>query len=334
MSEGLAKSEPEGRANSGCSRCATPLEDGDLRCAVCALPVAVAGSAVAKAHSEILRCTDCGAAIAYDANKQAPACGFCGAVMKVEQPIDPIEVAQLRLPFSVSRDEAMLALRTWLGRRGFFAPKTLRDEAVIETLQPLCWAAWIVNAKAQVAWTADSDHNSQRSSWAPHSGLVSIDFGNIAVSASRGLDQLECARLVPYYDLSNVVGVSQEIPGEVPAMTESFDAQRSAARATVQRAIEAVAKTRVKSAVPGSSVRNIKVSCLIERQTTDRVALPAWVLAYRYRGSPYRAIINGQRADQVFGSSPTDWVKVMALVVGGVAIIVAIIALIALARHH
>ena len=52
---------------------------------------------------QILRCTDCGAAIAYDANKQAPACGFCGAVMKVEQPIDPIEVAQLRLPFSVDR---------------------------------------------------------------------------------------------------------------------------------------------------------------------------------------------------------------------------------------
>ena len=288
-----------------CTRCATPLEHGDLRCAVCALAVNVAPDLVSKAHSEILRCTDCGAAIAYDAN---------------------------RLPFAVSRDQAQLALRTWLGLRGFFAPKTLSDEAVIETLQPLCWAAWIVNAKALVAWTADSDHNSNRSSWAPHSGKVSIEFGNICVSASRGLDQIECARLVPYYDLSHVVGISEQIPGEVPAMTESFDAQRSAARATVQRAIEGVAKVRVRHAVPGSTVRNINVSCLIERQTTDRVALPAWVMAYRYRGSPYRAIINGQRADQVFGSSPTDWMKVAMLVAAGLALIAAIIAIVALTR--
>jgi hypothetical protein len=162
--------------------------------------------------------------------------------------------------------------------------------------------------------------------------MVIIDFGNICVSASRGLDQVECARLVPYYDLGKVVGISQEIPGEVPAMTESFDAQRSAARATVQRAIESVAKTRVKHAVPGSSVRNVHVSCLIQRQTTDRVALPAWVLAYRYRGSPYRAIVNGQRADQVFGSSPTDWMKVAMLVAAGLAVIAVIVAIVMLAR--
>jgi hypothetical protein len=316
-----------------CTRCATPLEDGDLRCAICALPVPAAATASGKAHAQILRCTECGAAIGYDANKQAPACGFCSAVMKIEQPIDPIEVAQLRLPFAIDRDEATLALRSWLGRRGFFAPKTLRDEAVIETLQPLCWAAWIVNAKAQVAWTADSDHESRRSAWAPHAGVVEIEFGNIAVPASRGLTADECVRLVPYYDLGKVVAVSEEIPGEIPAMTESFDAQRSAARATVQKAIEGVAKVRVKPMIPGSKVRNIRVSCLLQRQTTDRVALPAWVLAYRYRGSPYRAIINGQRADQVFGTSPTDWVKVMLLVAGGIAIVAAIIALIVLMKR-
>ena len=326
-----------------CTRCATLLEEGDLRCAVCALPVAIVAERGVKARARILRCTECGAAIGYDANKQAPACGFCGAVMKVEQPIDPIEVARLRLPFEVDRRTAQLALRTWLGRRGFFAPKTLGDEAVIETLQPLCWAAWIVNATAQVSWTADSDAGANRSSWAPHAGTVAIDFGNITVPASRGLTNQECARLVPYYDLGKVTSVSSSlsslIEGEVPApadvpMIESFDAQRSAARATVQAAIEAVAKVRVKPEIPGSNVRNIHVSCMVERQTTDRVALPAWVLAYRYRGSPYRAIINGQRADQVFGTSPTDWMKIVALAVGGLAIIVAIIALIVLLRRH
>ena len=271
---------------SECTRCVTPIEEGDLRCAVCALPVTLAVAQPEKVRTQILRCTECGAAIAFDANKQAPACGFCSAVMKVEQPADPIEVAMLRVPFTVDRDGATASLRTWLGKRGFFAPKALKDEAVFETLQPLCWAAWIVNAQAAVSWTADSDAGSQRSDWAPHSGTTKIEFGNIVVPASRGLRGDECATLVPYYDLGRAVPVSSGISGAAPAMTESFDAQRSAAREHVRRAIAAVAKVRIKPEVPGRKLRNIHVSCLVQGQTTDRGALPAGVLAYRYRGSP------------------------------------------------
>lgn len=321
-------------APAGCSRCGSPLEAGDMRCAVCALPVPAAQSPAETTRVQILRCTWCGAAISFDANHQAPACGFCSSVMKVEQPVDPVETASLRLPFVVDRERATASLRTWLGKRGYFAPKTLRDEAVLESLTPLCWAAWIVNAEATVAWTADSDDGSNRSDWAPHSGQTRQTFGNIVVPASRGLRHEECADLVPYYDLSHVVGVSSPaIPGEVPAMIESFDAQRSAARKHVSRAIEALATARVQSGeVPGNRFRNVRVSCLLERQTTDRVALPAWVLAYRYRGSPYRAIVHGQCAEIVFGTSPTDWAKVARLVAMILAGILAIVAIAMLAR--
>jgi hypothetical protein len=95
----------------------------------------------------------------------------------------------------------------------------------------------------------------------------------------------------------------------------------------VRRAIHAVAKTRIKPAVPGRRVRNIHVSCLLKGQTTDRVALPAWVMVYRYRGSPYRAIVHGQRPELVFGTSPIDWRKVtwLALVLAGLALAIAAI---------
>lgn len=306
---------------AGCSRCESPLEEGDLRCSVCALPVPVREAHVDKARARILRCTECGAAVAFDANKQAPSCAFCGAVMKVEQPIDPIEVARVTLPFAVTREQAAASLRGWLGTRGFFAPSTLKDEAVLDTLTPLCWAGWIVNATAKVAWTADSDAGSLRSAWAPHSGVAKESFGNIVIPASRGLIQEECALLAPYYDMSKVVGVSD---ANAEVMIESFDAQRSAARQMVNRAIEGLAKARVERVVPGRRTRNIHVSCLLEGQTTDRIALPAWVLAYRYRGSPYRAIVHGQRPEIVFGTSPKDWMKIM-LVVGAIVIGLAVI---------
>ena len=113
-------------------------------------------------------------------------------------------------------------------------------------------------------------------------------------------------------------------------MIESFDSQRSAARETVARAITATAKTRVEPAIPGRRIRNIHVACLLEGQTTDRIALPAWVLAYRYRGRPYRAIVHGQRPEVVFGSSPTDWGKVarFVLVLVIAALVAAVIAII------
>ena len=41
-----------------------------------------------------------------------------------EDPVaaDPVEVAQLRIPFIVDRTEAEAGMRGWLSRRGFFAP--------------------------------------------------------------------------------------------------------------------------------------------------------------------------------------------------------------------
>jgi hypothetical protein len=308
-----------------CSRCDSPLEEGDLRCAVCALPVPTPASSAARPRAVVLRCTECGAAIAYDANHQAPACAFCRAVLTVEHPTDPVEIARLRVPFVVDRELASAALRGWLGTRGWFAPKQLRDEATLESVQPLCWAAWIVNAKAVVAWACDSDEGARRSRWAPHAGQMALDFGNLAIPASRGLSSDECSLLVPYYDLGKAVTAVDD-----DVVIEAFDAQRSAARRQVQRAIEAEARTRVEEVAPGRRFRNIHVSCLVERQTTERVALPAWVLAYRFRGSPYRVIVHGQRADIVLGSSPLDWRKIGWLA-GAIAVVAAVIVAIVLA---
>jgi hypothetical protein len=310
---------------SACTRCEAAIEDGDLRCPICAFVVVAPKGTLKKTYAQILRCTDCAAAIAYSAEKQAPACAFCGATMKVEVPVDPIEVAQLRIPFKVGREDASAALRGWLGKRGWFAPKTLKDEAVLESLHPLCWAGWIVNASASVAWAADSDADSHRSAWAPHAGQVSMEFTNIVVPASRGLDHEECRLLIPYYDLRDVTSVDQ--PDTVESTIESFDAQRSAARKQVQEAIELTAKVRVEEYIPGRRYRNVHVACLLEGQKTDRVALPAWVLAYRYRDTPYRAIVHGQRGEVVVGTSPKDWVKIMTVVILGLVVVAAIAAL-------
>ena len=301
---------------TACTRCETALEAGDLRCAICALPVPAAARVTdLPVYAQVLRCGDCGAAVGFVAEAQAPRCGFCGQAMAIEQPVDPIEAARLRLPFTVDRHAAEAAMRSWLARRGWFAPAALSSDAVLESLTPLSWAGWLVNASARVAWTADSDAGAQRSAWAPHAGEAALAFRDIVIPASRGLAASECRRLIPHYALASAVAVDRApAAGEVGAMIESFDAQRSAARQQVHAAIEATARVRIEPEIPGSRFRHVRVACLLERQTTERVALPAWILAYRYRGTAYRAIVHGQRPDVVFGRSPIDRGKLVALV--------------------
>ena len=307
-----------------CTRCATPLELGDLRCAVCALVLVAAGDdAPERPRATVLRCTECAAAIAFSAEKQAPHCAFCGAVMQVETPIDPIERAEAMLPFTIGRDDAQAALRIWLGRRGWLHPRDLASASSIAKLEPLHWAGWLVEARALVSWAADSDHDSGRSAWAPHSGQTTMDFTGIVVPASRGLTWTECASMTPHYDL----GTARPIDDEVGTI-ESFDAQRSAARRTVQSAIEATAAARLqRGTIPGSRFRNVKVGVFLTGLSTRRIAMPAWVLAYRYRGQPYRAIVHGQRG-VVFGKAPYSRAKIAAIVLGALALIAAIAALV------
>jgi hypothetical protein len=314
-----------------CTRCETPIESGDLRCAVCALVLAAPAAAADDAvRASVLRCTDCGAAIAFSAEKQAPHCAFCGAVMRVEQPLDPLEKAELRLPFQVDRAEAEAALTAWLGRRGWLHPKDLVTGARLHKMEALHWAGWVVDARALVSWAADSDHDSGRSAWAPHSGQVTMDFDNIVVPASRGLTYAECAKLTRYYDL----GTADPIRDDDDAgdgILEEFDAQRSAARRTVLDAIESTAAARLqRGTIPGRRFRNVKVGVFLQGLSTRRVALPAWVLVYRYRGSPHRAVVHGQEAGCVIGRAPYSFWKIAALVAGGLALITLIVAVVAL----
>jgi len=113
-------------------------------------------------------------------------------------------------------------------------------------------------------------------------------------------------------------GPRTESAGRLRENGAERDAQRSAARRVVHDRIEALARVAVEPRIPGRRYRNVHVACLLEHQTTERVALPAWILAYHYRGQPYRAIVHGQRAEVVFGRAPLDWHKVGWLVAVGV----------------
>ena len=314
-----------------CTRCSSPLEHGDLRCAVCGLTTPVrapAGALVERA--KVMRCSDCGAAIAYDAAKAAPSCAFCGAVMRLEEPVDPVEQAEWIVPFAVEPARAQEALRGWMRSLGFFRPSDLAQASRVQSLVPLWWAGWIFDARANVAWAADSNAGARSSAWAPHAGETPMELERIVVSASRGLDSDECHRLTPGYDLASA---SRDKSGPPDAILETFDVQRSAARRIIVAAIERVAAHRLtQGQIPGSSFRNVHVSIVLRGLSTFRFGLPAYVMAYRYRNKVYRAIVHGQDARLVLGTAPYSVAKILLVIAAvlGACGLVALLSMLAL----
>ena len=53
--------------------------------------------------------------------------------------------------------------------------------------------------------------------------------------------------------------------------------------------------------------------------TFKHVLLPVWIAAYRYRGKPYRFVVNGRTAE-VLGERPYSWWKIALAVIVGLAI--------------
>ncbi len=74
------------------------------------------------------------------------------------------------------------------------------------------------------------------------------------------------------------------------------------------------------------------VAVLLHALETRRLALPSYVLAYRYKGRSYRAVVHGQDASHVTGTAPIAWGKVALVVAGAVALVVLVIGALVLAR--
>ncbi|MFO0548837.1 MAG: zinc ribbon domain-containing protein [Polyangiaceae bacterium] len=258
-------------------------------------------------RARLLRCTECGAAVVFSAEKQGTACRFCGAVTKLEDVFDPVDQADAVLPFLVDPESAVRALRRWQSRLGFFRPRDVSRRATVDRVHAVHFAAWLFDADAHVTWAADSDADHKRSAWAPHAGELPMRFENVVVNASRGLSDAEVEKLSRGFDWEDVVACD---PAEDAAI-EPFLAQRSAAREIIARAVESRAEKHVaKSCVPGSRIRNCRVSVLVRRLSSRRRGLPAYIMTYAYDGKRYRAVVHGQDAELVLGDAPLSIAKI------------------------
>jgi len=314
-----------------CARCDSPIEGDDLRCPICHQAVPAGQPADrSEAKVEVLRCEGCGAAVSYSETARAPKCAFCGSVMHLETPSDPMEQTRHFLPFTVTRQQATEAYRHWLSGLGFFRPSDLASSARLESLKALWWVGWVFLADALVSWAGDSDYGRRKAEWAPHAGRVEMPFRDILVPATRGLSQAEADHLTSSYRLDSAREQPEGADGET--IVEQFDIRRSAARQRVSEAMARLAEHRVKDGfIPGSRFRNFSAAILLRRLVTQRHAFPAYVIAYRYRGRLFRTVISGQDPTRILGRAPYSGWKILGAIGVGLLAVMLLLMLLSLA---
>jgi hypothetical protein len=249
----------------------------------------------------------------YRVTVQTPQCAFCGGRLKLEEQTDPPEQTQRYLPFTVDRARAVESYRNWISGQGFLRPINFAATARLESLKPLWWVGWVLDADALVTWTADTNAGAERSSWAPHSGELQDQFSQLVIPATRGLSFEECVSLIQTYALDGPSHSPAEAEGDV--VNERFDMPRSAARTRTTHAIQRLAEVRVLSQqLSRARIRNFHSAVLLRRLITQRVAFPAYVLAYRHGGQLYRTVISGQDPNCVLGQAPRSYVKLLLVI--------------------
>jgi len=303
-----------------CEVCQSLLDEEDLFCANCgteapkrAEPADAVPASRLATHN--FSCSGCGASMSFDAREGSLRCPFCGSVELQRQKDAKILSPERVVPFAVEREQAVAAMRRWLGR-GFFRPSDLSQQAAVVKMSPVYVPYWVFQAEPHTYWTADTSDTppGARGDWYPLSGEHRGRYAGLLVGASGVLTPAETSELCPF-DLS--AGVPPEEVDLENVTVEQFAVPRKYARPLARAGIEHEEAAACQAHYVPGRARNVHVNVRIEALASQPVLLPVWVMAYRYRDEVFRFLVNGQTG-RATGRAPTSWVKV-ALVAGAIA---------------
>lgn len=298
-------------------------------------------SASAANAPQTYTCANCGATTSFDPGTKTLRCPFCGSEMTVNATAAAAAVTapQFVLPFKLDKDASAAHVREWLGS-SFFAPGDLKSRSAFDKSQGTYVPFWRFDADASSNWEGevsqtntrqvqrqftDSDGSTemrmvdeQYQTWHPRSGSHAGHHRTF-VPASQGLTQGQADQLMPFpeeammtYSSDLLVGFAAEEPGidEAGAWSSGETRIRSMERDACAKEVE----------------RLTRAETLLSNRQSAVCYLPVWLYNYRYKGQPYRVLVNGYTSE-VVGDRPVSKMKV-ALTVVAVAIVILLIVLV------
>ncbi len=287
------------------------------------LPTARAQIWAATAHG--LSCQQCGAQSVLPPDQLTTCCAFCGSEQLISSPqtralLEP----QGLLPMQLDEADARRALRGWL-RHGLLTPRALAPLAGSVPLRPAYYPIWSFDATFNARWVARVK-NKRDNKWEQRAGEKILFFNDLLVPGTSKI-RLEQLRAVEPFDRAQLVEFDEEMLAGWPALLydQSLADASIAARGAMARHAQATLKDRVLSGEEASDFKVIPTG--YSDQSYRQLMLPLWVGEYRYKGTTYPLLINGQ-SGKVGGDKPRDGSRLALLI--ALPLLVVILTLLAL----
>ncbi len=305
-----------------CVRCRNLVDPEDLFCANCGTEAPMhEHEAAARAQRPAwevfaFHCNGCGASMSFDAAQGALSCPFCGATEVEAAPSsEGVVYPERMIPYGLGRDAAVDRFREWLGK-GFWRPGDLKDAAAIDRMKALFLPCWSFSGHTDTCWAADVGART-RSGWHPRSGSHEESLSGVLVPASQGLGPAELQQVDDFRFEGLIPTEHRFLQG---AVVEAFGLTRKGARARARGAFERVVSARILRTLRTGKVRNLHCNVLLADLSSEPILLPLWIFAYRYKGKPYRFVMNGQTGSAT-GKAPFSYAKLAALIAAVLALV-------------
>lgn len=286
-------------------------------------------------ENRVLRCDTCGAQVTLGESSTADACVYCGSAQVLAQEANRNAIRPESLvPLDIGRDVVEVRLRRWV-RSLWFRPNELKKMKRFNAIGVYV-PFWTFDCQVYSEWSADAGYyyyvterytttvngkrvqrtrRKRKIRWVPAWGDRNDAFDDILLSASRGvapdlisaLGDFELRALVPYKP--------EYLAGW---RAEEYQVDLDTAWTAGQAIVRSAQERRCAGDVPGDTHRSLRVQNTISDVRWKHVLLPIWVVHYRFRGTVYPVLVNGQTG-WVVGKAPYSWVKITLAVAGALA---------------
>lgn len=260
-----------------------------------------------------LQCKNCGAQLTFDPSDVTMRCDFCDSEFVVEVP-ESEEERKLReegsvILFKVERDQARTTFARWI-KKGLFKPNDLAQAFREKEFSGVYIPFFKITADAHTDWDGRdkvvireaSEDEPAEYEYHPRSGHHEKSYKDF-ITASKGLEQGEVDRIMPYddndakpFDAQLLMGFRAEKPG----------ISMENATTTCKERIQDWEKDECRKKVDELRSTNTSITNLMGKL----FMLPIWILVYLYKDKPYRVLINGQ-SGKIRGKKPVSAVKVI-----------------------
>ncbi|MEM9795581.1 MAG: TFIIB-type zinc finger domain-containing protein [Pseudomonadota bacterium] len=307
-----------------------PIEELDIR-------KGLSGDGTPQEETQVTDCPNCGARFEFDPAIHAAECPFCATPVVADTGTDRhIKPAGL-IPFVLEEAQAREAMRSWLGRL-WFAPNGLTKYARSGArMQGIYVPFWTFDAQTDTAYSGqrgDTYYVTQtvmrdgkptkvqvpKIRWTPRRGRVRRFFDDVLILASTSLPKSHTDALQPW-DLAALAPYAPQYLAGFRA--EAYRVGLEDGLTEARHRMNAVIERDIRMDIGGDRQRIDHAETRLSEVTFKHVLLPVWIAAYRYRGTSYRFVVNGQ-SGRVQGERPYSAWKIAFAVLA--ALIVAAIA--------